>query len=77
MQQKGKIVEVKKEKGELIHQISTEKGQSGAPIVLENEDHELQIVGIHKGGVKTEKYGDANSGRLITSSLINIIKLEA
>ena len=49
--------------------MSTLKGQSGAPIVLEGEDKQLTIVGIHKGGVTTEILDEkieGNVGRILS-----------
>lgn len=62
-------------KGELYHNLSTEKGHSGSPIILEL-NNQLMIVGIHKGGVKKE-VETINCGRLITEELINILEIEA
>ena len=44
------ILKVRKDKQEIVHKLSTEKGQSGAPIFLEDND-KLAIIGIHKGGI--------------------------
>ena len=61
----GRLLEKNKEKGKIVHQISTLPGVSGAPIILEVDKH-LTIVGIHKAGVRSEKNGIANVGRMIT-----------
>ena len=64
---------------EVLHQLSTEKGQSGAPILLE-KNNLLQIVGIHKGGICTQLKGvqkTVNSGRLLTAELVEVLRREA
>jgi len=37
------------EEGYLFHRISTEKGQSGAPVLSQNSEGKLSIIGIHVG----------------------------
>jgi len=41
------------EAGYIMHRISTEKGQSGAPAIKEDASGKLTIIGIHVGS--TEK----------------------
>ena len=74
----GQVLEVNSRKAELIHMISTKGGQSGAPIIMEDSQGKLLIVGIHKGGVKKSSLPvpAANSGRIITPDLIATLKEE-
>ena len=71
---------MRKEKGELIHRVSSLKGQSGAPIIKVEQNKELSIIGIHKGGINV-KIGHskttANSGRLLTPELLEILSIGA
>ena len=67
-------MEVRKEKGELIHRVSSLKGQSGAPIIKVGQNKELSIIGIHKGRIKD---CCANSGRLLTPELLEILSIAA
>ena len=68
----GKVKEVLLEKGEIKHKISTLPGQSGAPIILDDQG-KFKIVGIHKGGIKEEQ---VNGGRIMTSELIATLEAE-
>ena len=47
----GCIELIDERKGKIQHLISTMPGQSGAPMILINDD-KLSIIGIHKGAVK-------------------------
>ena len=46
------ILDVLGEAGYLIHRISTEKGQGGAPVVGTDSKGKMTIVGIHVGSSK-------------------------
>jgi hypothetical protein len=75
----GRIKEIREERGEIVHQISSDYGQSGAAIFL-NDNDSYAIVGVHKGGITTPINGvstKANGGRLITLELIEALKVEA
>ena len=48
------ILDVLEEAGYIIHRISTEKGQSGAPVVRVDSKGKMTIVGIHVGS--SEEY---------------------
>ena len=77
---KEKLVkEVKKERSEIIHLISTRPGQSGTPIILVDRKGNFRIVGIHKGGFTKEisKPPIANIGRIVDQGLIAILQREA
>ena len=52
--QNNKKITLNEEKGELIHQISTASGMSGAPIILRNGDS-LNVIGIHKGKIRLKE----------------------
>ena len=73
------IVEIKEKSAELLHKISTLKGQSGCPIVDIDEDSP-SIVGIHKGSaivtINSQKV-TINVGRIITTDLIETLEREA
>ena len=43
--------------------ISTEKGQSGAPIIAIDKFGQLRIIGIHKGGLKLNNYYKSQDGQ--------------
>ena len=76
----GRVTAVRKEQSDIVHTISTEPGQSGAPILIEDSSNNFRIVGVHKGGVKTNVEGkkvEANSARLVTAKMISILKREA
>ena len=69
----GKILNVKKSRGELIHRISSKRGHSGAPIILEDKNKHLKIVGVHFGNKIAHVNGlkmKVNAGRLVTPALI-------
>lgn len=69
------IKQVKSDDGRLIHKISTEEGQSGAPIILVEGNGTMNIVGIHKGTVTLRTTGERyNAGRLVTSTLVEELK---
>ena len=68
----GKVEKIVKKRSELQYRISTLPGQSGAPIIMRDNDS-LKIVGIHKGGVIE---GYLNGGRVMTSELITTLKSE-
>jgi V8-like Glu-specific endopeptidase len=42
--------------GRLLYQISTEGGQSGAPIMIKKEGS-LVVIGLHQGGYKINMDG--------------------
>jgi V8-like Glu-specific endopeptidase len=65
------ITSINSDRREILHKISTEPGHSGAPIILEQEQHTLSIIGVHKGGVKDQ---GLNAGGLITAELIDLLK---
>ena len=52
---KGKILKI--DNYEITHDVSTQRGSSGSPIILENT---TKVIGIHKGGeaLKAINYGD-------------------
>lgn len=69
MTKKDRIIEVKYDQGELIHQLSTVRGMSGAPIICQDAAGKISLVGIHVGatvsfidGIKKR----VNVARLIT-----------
>ena len=69
---------MRKDGKEILHRISTDKGQSGAPIIAE-EKGQLKLIGIHKGGVTTVLDGKQqliNSGRLITPDITKTLEAE-
>jgi len=43
------VLGIMEEAGYLVHRISTEKGQSGAPVIRINEKGKLIVIGIHVG----------------------------
>ena len=48
--------------------------------MIEDSSSKLRIMGVHKGGVMVKIEGkevEANSARLVTSAMINILKREA
>lgn len=47
-----RIVSIDTKEGVILHKISTVAGQSGAPIILIDQNEKMWIVGVHKGGVK-------------------------
>jgi hypothetical protein len=71
---KDRIEEINEEKGQIVHKISTVKGQSGSPILLTDSSGKTTIIGIHKGGVQ-KKINDKkvliNVGRLVTQGLLD------
>ena len=50
-----KIKECSQEKGHILHFLSTLPGQSGAPIIGIDKNNTICIIGVHKGGVLTNK----------------------
>ena len=54
--------------------ISTEKGQSGAPIIAIDKNNNLMIIGVHKGGLhlKDEQFKKDNGERV---EIANVGKL--
>ena len=54
---------------EIVHDIPTEKGSSGGPLILMN----LKIIGIHKGGYKKDE-GKSNRGIFIKDIIMKIIE---
>jgi hypothetical protein len=54
------ILDVLEEAGYIIHMISTEKGQSGAPVVRTDSQGRMTIVGLHVGcsNEYSKKYQD-------------------
>ena len=76
----GRVLEVRKDRAELIHRVSSLHGQSGSPLIEVGEKDEPSIIGIHKGGVNTKINGSmckANSGKLLTPELLEILKTGA
>ena len=76
----GSVTAVRKDQDDIVHTISTEPGQSGAPLLIKDSSNNLRIVGVHKGGVKTKVGGrlvEGNSARLVTSEMISILKMVA
>ena len=69
---------------EIIHQISTEKGSSGSPILVledkENELNNLKVFGVHKGASERSKenYGSQlkNAIELFREKFINEIRIK-
>jgi len=51
---KGYILDVYDEAGYMVHRISTEPGQSGAPIIKTDSKGRMTIVGIHVGSPDEE-----------------------
>ena len=51
----GTIKEIFKTRYEFAHLASTKEGSSGSPIFLKDS---IQVIGIHKGGVSDENYGE-------------------
>ena len=51
---KGYVLDLLEEAGYIIHRISTEKGQSGAPVIRTDEKGKLTAIGIHVGS--SEEY---------------------
>ena len=51
---KGYVLDLLEEAGYIIHRISTEKGQSGAPVIKTDENGKLTAIGIHVGS--SEEY---------------------
>ena len=45
------VYQIREEKKQIVHSISTVPGQSGAPIIAVR-GNELSVAGIHKGGLK-------------------------
>jgi V8-like Glu-specific endopeptidase len=56
----GYILDVYGETGYMVHRISTEAGQSGAPVIMINSNGKMTIVGLHVGTPeeKTDKYSE-------------------
>ena len=52
---KGYVLELQEEAGFMVHRISTEEGQSGAPVILKNKNGKLILIGIHNGSLKQQK----------------------
>ena len=48
----GKIIEIIKENNEFIHNIKTDYGSSGCPIII---PYSLKLIGIHFGGDESKK----------------------
>ena len=51
---KGYVLDLLEEAGYIIHRISTEKGQSGAPVIKKDEKDRQTVIGIHVGN--SEEY---------------------
>ena len=51
---KGYVLDLLEEAGYIIHRISTEKGQSGAPVIRTDKKGRQTAVGIHVGS--SEEY---------------------
>jgi V8-like Glu-specific endopeptidase len=49
LERSGYILDVYEEAGYMVHRISTESGQSGAPVVRTDSNGKMTIVGIHVG----------------------------
>jgi V8-like Glu-specific endopeptidase len=68
---------VREEKGELLYDISTRKGQSGAPIILTDRYGKHLVIGIHVGVITTTINGELtkiNGGRLLSPQLIELLQ---
>lgn len=65
----------RKERKDILHHLSTVPGQAGAPLLLISKDRSFNIIGIHKGSVKTneERF---NCSRHITPELIQELRME-
>ena len=75
----GQVLKISNSKANLIHMISTKKGQSGAPIIMEDRQGKLLIVGIHTGSVNKQSLHvqAANAGRIVTPGLMATLQKEA
>jgi V8-like Glu-specific endopeptidase len=71
---------VREEKGEILYQISTRKGQSGAPVIRTDRKGKLSVVGIHTGVIKTTINGESikmSGGRFLSPELIELLQQKA
>ena len=75
----GNILDVYPEAGYMVHRISTEAGQSGAPVIMIQNNNRMIIVGIHVGTPeeKSSKYQEefpelkkVNIAKLINKMMI-------
>ena len=67
----GEIIETQKEKNKLKYTAGTEKGSSGAPIILTNE---FKVIGLHKGGSKYDTYEDKINTGIYLDKIIQLIQ---
>ena len=67
----GKIIQIFKENNnyKFIHNIKTDHGSSGCPIIIENT---LRVIGIHRGG---DELKEINYGSFI-GEILNDIEIE-
>lgn len=71
-------MELDQKKARITHEISTEEGQSGCPIIEVGPNQTFSIVGIHKGSVKAkvgEEEKTLNVARIMTKDLIETLKI--
>jgi hypothetical protein len=79
----NRLVKIMEKREVLLHKLSSSVGQSGASIILHEKNREVTIIGVHKGHIKTkvndedDHLSSVNCGRLLSSSLIKILKKEA
>jgi V8-like Glu-specific endopeptidase len=79
----GYILDVYAEAGYMVHRISAEAGQSGAPVISIDSNGKMTIVGLHVGTPEeqTDKYSEefpdlkkANLAKLINKLMVNRLK---
>jgi V8-like Glu-specific endopeptidase len=79
----GYILDVYAEAGYMVHRISAEAGQSGAPVIKIDSNGKMKIIGLHVGTPeeKTEKYTEefpdlkkANLAKLINKLMVNRLR---
>ena len=55
LKMRDKIIEVRRQKTEIVHMVSTDMGQSGAPIIAIDRRGDIRIIGVHKGGIQIQE----------------------
>lgn len=76
------MLEIRAQKAQIVHSVSTLPGHSGSPIVLlaDKYGEEISVVGIHTGGITTKIKGKemkVNAGHYLKYSTLRKLKVEA
>ena len=69
----GRIIKIKENDTKVVHNMETDKGSSGAPICIINENNEIKLIAVHQSTDPKEKK-IYNEGYLLGPILKNFLE---